>query len=260
MKTIRGALAPEAKRARIEQLRELLDQRKDQRGNRPRKYVSTGFEQLDRHLPHRGLPCGAITELIAPSEGCGAATLAFNTAREASHRQGFVVVVDMHASWYMPALWTLGFSSDQLLLIYPRTISDALLAMEQSLACSAVSAVVTSVRQLRSQHSRRLQLAAERGNTLGLVVRSRDDGSNRSFASVRMLIEPEPGQAPLSEFDRVVRRFCRVTLCKVWEWRPTETLVIGLDHETNTCDSLSILSRRVRMHVAEQSVAKRSSA
>ena len=245
---------------RLQRLRRMLEgyQRRRRRGGQPS--VSTGVARLDEALPLGGLPTGAITEILSPFEGAGATELAFRAARAAAGATRTVVVVDTRGDFYPPAAWRLGIAQDRLLVIRTQKIDQALWAIDQTLRCSAVAAVVAPIPRMDRASSRRLQLAAESTGAVGLLLRPASDRGH-SFAAVQMLVEPvnpvahivggtgklclpvlnsvdahPAGQVARSDTCRVFgstfARLCRVTLLKVREGMPVEPLLIGLGDET----------------------------
>ena len=184
-----GAEGEVVRAERLRRLRRMLEgyQRRRRRGGRPS--VPTGVARLDEALPHGGLPTGAITEMLSPFEGAGAMELAFRAARAAAGGSRTVVVVDTRGDFYPPAAWRLGIAQDRLLVIRAPQIDQALWAIDQTLRCSAVAAVVAPIPRIDRASSRRLQLAAESTGAVGLLLRSASDRGH-SFAAVQMLVEP----------------------------------------------------------------------
>ena len=63
-------------------------------------------------------------------------------------------------------------------------------AFEQTLGSGACDAVLGWVRQAKPRDIRRLQLAAERGRTLGVLFRPRRAAREASAAVLRLSVEP----------------------------------------------------------------------
>jgi hypothetical protein len=63
-------------------------------------------------------------------------------------------------------------------------------AFEQALGSGACDAVLGWVRQPKPRDIRRLQLAAERGRTLGVLFRPRRTAREPSAAMLRLSVEP----------------------------------------------------------------------
>jgi protein ImuA len=155
----------------------------------PQELVSTGCPPLDRLLPAGGLRRGSLVEWLSPG-GSGAGVLALLAAGQACRQRGPLVVVDRQAEFYPPAAAALGIHPQELLILRPQNARDQLWALEQVLASPGVGAVWCSLQQLSDRAFRRLQLAAERGATLGLLLRPIEARRTPSWADLRLLVQP----------------------------------------------------------------------
>jgi protein ImuA len=161
--------------------------------------VSTGIAVLDDILPDRGLLRGTLSEWIAAEHGSGSLTLVLRAASQAQC-DGPLIVVDGLRRLYAPAMKAAGVSLEETILVRPKSRTDGLWAVEQSLKCPGVGAVLFPVDDLKTQDFRRLQLAAESGTAIGILVRSMSAQKQRGWADLRMLVSPIPSPA---------RLFCR---------------------------------------------------
>ena len=135
--------------------------------------ISTGSPALDCLLPGGGLRRGTLVEYLTSTTGSGAGTLALAAAREACREGRALVVLDCTTSYfYPPAAAAWGIDLAKLLVLRPVNEADALWALDQALRCPGVGAVWTEWDWIDMRDFRRLQLAAECGGTLGLLVRS----------------------------------------------------------------------------------------
>jgi hypothetical protein len=137
-----------------------------------------------------------------------------------------------------------GVPLDRLVVLRPQNARDAFWAVDQSLRCSAVAAVIAPLSRLDERASRRLQLAAESSGCLGLVLRSAGR-VGKSFAAVRLLVEGKAGDVRANTFSRAAPFMqegqpahdacvCRITLLTVREGMPAGPLEVDLHHETGT--------------------------
>ena len=227
----------------LERLRRTLEDYRRNRRSRPRSrrpVVSTGVPALDASLPHGGLPAGAITELLSHQPGSGVMRLAIQCARQAVRAGGVVAVVDTQNNFYPPAAVQLGLSVEQLLIVRTRRPAEAFWAVDQALRCSAVAAVLAYLPHLERARARRLQLSAEIGGGLGLLLQPATD-LRPSFAGIRMQIEPVAADGSVADgltdhAGRPWRPQHRITLLTVREGMPAEPFVICLNDETDSGD------------------------
>jgi protein ImuA len=187
---------------------------------------------LDAILPERGFRGGTLVEWLADGEGTGVVTLALQAACRACRSGGGLVVVDRSREFYPPAAVRLGIEPDRLIVVYPAGKADHDWALDQSLRSGAVAATVAwpDARdgQLDGRTFRRLQLAAEEGGGLGLLIRPVAARPLPSWADVRLLVEPLPSTSPYG-----LRRRCRVFLLRC-RGGPSDRFVnVEIDDETH---------------------------
>ena len=147
---------------------------------------SCGAEAVDRLLPAGGLRPGMLVEWLGAS---GAATLGLLGAREACREGGVLVVVDRARTFYPPAAEGWGIDLERLIVVYPQTARDELWAAVQALRSPVVAALWTCIDRLDGRAFRRLQLAAETGRTLGVLVRPVGARGQPTWAGVRLEVE-----------------------------------------------------------------------
>jgi hypothetical protein len=153
----------------------------------PSGTFSSGTAAIDRLLPGGGLRHGMLVEWLAEQGANGAATLSLLSAREVSLLGGTVVVIDRRQTFYPPAAAAWGIDPDRLIVVHPQTARDELWAAVQSLRSPAVAAVWAAIQRIDDRAFRRLQLAAEAGRTLGLLLRPASARGQPSWADVRLL-------------------------------------------------------------------------
>lgn len=121
--------------------------------------------------------------------GCGASTLAFTAAAAAmKSTNGFLVVIDTQHNIYPPALASWGIDLDKVVLVRPQSDVDALWAVDQSLRTPAVAAVVADVERIDDRAARRMQLAAEQGGGLALLLRPASARRGPSWADIQWMV------------------------------------------------------------------------
>src|SRR3954468_22919022 len=130
---------------------------------------SCGVTAVDRLLPSGGLRHGMLLEWLpaeSTSIGSGVATLGLLSAREACREGGVLVVIDRRQTFYPPAAAAWGMDLDRLIIVHPQNARDELWAMVQALRSPTVAAMLATIDRLDSRAFRRLQLAAQAGQTL----------------------------------------------------------------------------------------------
>lgn len=185
-----------------------------------RETTTTGFPRLDALLPAGGVRRGSLVEWLSREDGAGAATLACAVAvrvsSDAAGPNGRAVVVVDRSGWFhppavLPWLETGAEASaggPRLLVARPSSDDDEIWAIDQSLRCAGVAAVVAWPRSRRQRPQawatamRRWQLAARTSGAIGLLVRPESAGGEPSWAETRIGVVPLAGGTLL---DRRVR-------------------------------------------------------
>ncbi|MGC3967781.1 MAG: hypothetical protein QM775_10540 [Pirellulales bacterium] len=132
--------------------------------------VSSGFPELDAVLSEGGFHRGTLVEWLAAEPGAGATQCALKAAVEAMRVERPLVIIDVYGTFHPPGLrdrleWS------RVLLVRCRTQDETAWSVDQALRTSGVGAVLVPFHREDERQMRRWQLAAERGGTLGLVVR-----------------------------------------------------------------------------------------
>jgi hypothetical protein len=174
--------------------------------------LSTGFSALDERLPGRGWPRSGLIEILVSRFGVGELTLLLPALAALTRlpMARWCVWVAPPLEPFAPSLAAQGVVLERVLVV--RSADEAPWAFEQSLgsgACDIVMAwspalcssaapdhlcpsveATERVKKPRAKEIRRLQLAAERGRTLGVLFRPLQAARQSSHAVVRMAIEP----------------------------------------------------------------------
>jgi hypothetical protein len=159
----------------------------------PVKARSTGHARLDALLPGGGWPIGALTELIPLIEGIGEVEVLHATLKRLCDEKRHIVFVRPPYIPYAPALLRAGLLLPRVLWIDAVQDEDACWAAEQTLREGAAGAVLLWSPAIADRPLRRLQLAAETGQSLAFIYRPIVTLNNASPAALRIVLRPAPG-------------------------------------------------------------------
>jgi hypothetical protein len=174
----------------------LLDARRIWRGQpqaRPSSRQPTGFPLLDAALPSGGWPEAALSEVLLPLDGIGELTLLWPTLARLTQADGLVALI---APPYLPfpAAWAnAGVRLGRLQVIRAES-RDVPWAAEQCLRSAACAAVLCWPQRADDRTLRRLQLAAEAGQCLGVAMRPASAAAHASPAALRLALETHPAR------------------------------------------------------------------
>ncbi|SDK48906.1 translesion DNA synthesis-associated protein ImuA [Pseudomonas indica] len=177
-------------------LNSLLDARRVWRGQvsfSPSAAQSTGHAGLDATLPGGGWPDSALSEILVAAAGIGELRLLWPTlARLTAAGERVVLVGPPHLPY--PQAWlAAGVDLRQLVIVHAQE-RDALWAAEQCLRSGSCGAVLCWPQQADDRALRRLQVAAESGQTLAFAYRPLEEAINPSPAALRLALETRPAQ------------------------------------------------------------------
>jgi hypothetical protein len=158
-------------------------------GAAQRPGLSTGFAALDEQLSGKGWPRSGLIEILVARFGSGELSLllpalaALTRARCAR----WCVWVAPPLLPFAPALASRGVVLDRVAVV---SGAHPLWAFEQALGSGVCDAALAWARRPLPREIRRLQLAAERGRTLGVLFRPRRAARQSSAAVLRLGLEP----------------------------------------------------------------------
>ncbi|MEH6799802.1 MAG: translesion DNA synthesis-associated protein ImuA [Pseudomonadales bacterium] len=174
----------------------LLQDRRVWRGRQdvpPARAQSTGHAQLDAALPSGGWQAAALNEILLPAIGSGELQLLWPTLARLSAAGERVVLVGPPAIPFPPAWLTAQVTLPRLSIIQASG-REALWAAEQCLRSGSCGAVLCWPERADDRALRRLQVAAETGDTLAFALRPQREAVNSSPAALRLMLELRPRQ------------------------------------------------------------------
>ena len=153
--------------------------------------IPTGYAALDACLPGKGWPRTGLIEVLVSRFGVGELNLVLPALAALTRRPAarWCVWVSPPLEPYAPALAAHGVALERVLVA---RAPEPLWAFEQTLGSGAGDvALAWATESPHPREIRRLQLAAERGKTLGVLFRPRRAARESSAAILRILVEPK---------------------------------------------------------------------
>lgn len=156
--------------------------------------LASGYPRLDQHLPGGGWPQHALTEILLDHYGTGELQLLMPALASLSQPQedreaGWIAWIAPPFEPYPPALLQWGVNLSRVLIVRPKKPQESLWAAEQALSSGNCAAVLLWSTRLDDAASRRLQLAAEAGQSWAIAFRSLEASSQPSAAALRIRLE-----------------------------------------------------------------------
>ena len=149
--------------------------------------LPSGFAALDAALPGGGWPRHGLIEILIPRFGSGELTLLLPTLAALSRgaQARWCVWVAPPYLPFAPALVAGGVVLGRVAVVGGQ---KPLWAFEQVLGSGACDAALAWSRSPKARDVRRLQLAAERGRTLGVLFRPQRAARSASPAALRLAV------------------------------------------------------------------------
>ena len=157
--------------------------------------VGLGF--MFDSFPNGTFPIGAVHEFLAKEKEDTAATNGFIAGILLSlmKSSGTTIWISSNRILFPPALKSFGVEPHQFIFIDLKKESDVLWAMDEALKCDAISAVVGEMSELDFTSSRRLQLAVEKSNATGFVIRKNYKKVNTTACVSRWKVTPSASES-----------------------------------------------------------------
>jgi len=135
--------------------------------------IPTGFSQLDAVLPGGGWPANALVEIIASHWGIGELQLLAPVMASLNQAQGWLVWVAPPYIPYPTALQNMGVDTRRVIILHPdQGNNDVIWSMEKTLRSAQCAMTMAWPQHLTHTAIRRLQLAAQSGQSFGVLFRT----------------------------------------------------------------------------------------
>lgn len=158
-------------------------------------HCSIGLGEIETAFPGATFPKNAIHEFVSYEPETAAATSGFLSCliHNLANRKGFCLWVSSRRRLFPPALKLLGVDPECVIFVDLQTDKDVLWAVEESLRCDTLLAVVGELKELTFAQSRRLQLTIEESGVTGFIHRIQPKAENATACAARWKISPLPG-------------------------------------------------------------------
>ena len=125
-------------------------------------------------FPNKSFPTGAVHEFLSDSKENTTVTSGFIAGLLSAlmGNAGATLWISSARTLFPPALKSFGITPDHFIFLDLKKESDVIWAMDEALKCSALTSVVGEIKKISFTESRRLQLAVEKSNVTGFIVRN----------------------------------------------------------------------------------------
>lgn len=160
---------------------------------------TTTLDVLDVLAGPKAFARGAVHEILCEKGQSPAMFFATVLARAACGERR-IVWSDPQRRLYPPAMAAAGIPLSRLLILWPKNEKDELWALTECLRCSGVGVALACPRSLSTIEARRLQLAAERGGGVGILLRPDSAKSTPYAAATRWMVRAMSGERTVQKW------------------------------------------------------------
>lgn len=159
---------------------------------------SFGLGALELCFPNATFPTGTIHEFlaenpeqIAASEGFIAGLLA-----KLMEKGNACIWISKNRRLFPPAMQKFGVNAQNIIFIDLTREKEILWVMEEALKCEGLAAVIADLAEIDFAQTRRLQLAVEKSQVTGILLRKEQKKISNTACTVRWQVKPQPSQLP----------------------------------------------------------------
>jgi protein ImuA len=172
-------------------------------------------------FPNSTFPLGAVHEFLTENREDASASFGFVAGILAAlmDKSGAALWISSSRTLFPPALKRFGIDPQRFIFIDSKNERDVIWAMEEALKCGALCAVVGEVQKISFTESRRLQLAVEKSQVSGFIVRKDLRNLDTTACVSRWKITSLPGER-IDDLPGVGFPMWRVELLRIRNGRP----------------------------------------
>lgn len=158
--------------------------------------VNVGLEAVTRSFPHAVFPTGVIHEFLTEAPEHTAATGGFIAGLLSAlmRRSGACIWISTSRRFFPPALKMFGVEPDRFIFVDLQREKDVLWAMEESLKCEGLSAVIADLADITFTQSRRVQLVVEQSGVTCFLLRTDPRKLNTIASVAQWKVRPLPSE------------------------------------------------------------------
>jgi len=151
-----------------------------------------GLDAMAEALPGGQFPLGAVHEFLIGCSEDKASSIGFISGilTNLIRHVGYAIWITPSRTVFPPALKLFGIEAEKIIFVEAVSEKEILWVTEEVLRCESVAAVISEIRNLDFNASRRLQLAVEKSHVTGFIVRNSQRNINTTACFARWKISP----------------------------------------------------------------------
>ncbi len=155
-----------------------------------------GLGPVEAAFPNGVFPVGAMHEFLnaIPEHGAACSGFIAGLLKNLMYKGGACLWISVSRKLFPPALKVFGIEPERIIFIDLQREKDVLWVTEEALKCEGLAAVITELREINFTQSRRLQLAVEKSNVTGFIIRNDLSRLSTTACTARWQIKPLPSE------------------------------------------------------------------
>lgn len=151
-----------------------------------------GLQAIAASFPHARFPAGAVHEFLSsrPEEAAASGGFITGLISALTPANRVCLWISARQTVFPAALKIFGIAPDRVIFVNTSREKNVLWAAEEALKSRAVTTVVAEVHEMDFMPSRRLQLAVERSQALGFILRTADRHLTATACTARWRVSP----------------------------------------------------------------------
>ena len=151
---------------------------------------------IDNSFPNECFPLASTHEFIVERDEDSSATKGFicHIISELMKRNEVCIWITSFENVFPPALKLFGVNPDKIVFIHVKRQKEILWVMEEALKCDGLAAVVGEIAEINFTETRRLQLAVEKSQVTGFIIRNKPRSINITACVSRWKISQIPSE------------------------------------------------------------------
>jgi protein ImuA len=185
---------------------------------------NAGLGPIREAFPNKEIPIATIHEFICASTESTSSTNGFVSALTASLMKsgGACIWISSSLKAFPAALPLFGVEPHRIIFVNATKEKDVLWTAEEALKSTGLAAVIAETKELSFTTSRRLQLAVEKSQVTGFLIRQQPRLLTPNVCSARWAINPVASELPMNMpgvgFPRWKVNLLKVRNGKTGEW------------------------------------------
>ncbi|RZK41852.1 MAG: Error-prone repair protein ImuA [Pedobacter sp.] len=161
-----------------------------------RQVMSFNLGELENCFPNSVFPIGSIHEFLSynPEQNASSEGFICGILAKLMEVGNACLWISYNRKLFPPAMQSFGLNPQQIIFIDVSREKEILWVMEEALKCEGLAAVIAELPDIDFAQSRRLQLAVEKSQVTGILIRKEPKRLSATACTVRWEVTTQPSE------------------------------------------------------------------